>query len=495
MLDGLEVEAKPGDYSGRELIWLHLLARHGPVIITIADDHGLGLSSWGEVDGLTDRGRWAGDGGVKTVLLRGGHLQIEEFGALLDRGLDLDGHFSLISTAWGLRVRLTLHLGRVSSILLDDLIEDVLLAIRGPFVLDGLLELDGVLDHRDSIEHVAEEAIEIQVFIISETDQLEPVFIGHESDLNGESDERLSDSVEDGDPQRPFADDHDAGLAGLHSAVTDVDLGTEDVGAILGVPGHEQEKAVSTNGIGDRVDPLLITIRRARRNGAIGRLRSGLVGVGSLVSGMSSRLLRGPIDPQGGGQVASQRDLRERLSRCQEKGLRDLKNRLDRSQARSPGNLRDLRGRKNKLARRDTRSPRDRPNEATVTGRLAVAVWHWDCLTLTTDVTDGTVCGGRTCTLVRGRRSRSGSRSVGLVTRRSRTVSAPGNGRRTSANGGSSMSELLTVTLTTKEISEVLHVATRDGFWVCDKSVKLLCEGNDGCCLLFQAAVAGLAEA
>lgn len=252
-----------------------------------------------------------------------------------------------------MRARLTLHLGRIGSILLDDLIEDVLLAIRGPFVLDGLLELDGALDHRDSIEHVAEEAIEIQVFIISETDQLEPVFIGHESDLNGESDERLSDSVEDGDPQRPLADDHDAGLAGLHSAVADVDLGTEDLGAILGVPGHEQEKAVSTNGIGDRVDPLLITLRRARRNGAIGRLRSGLV------SGMSSRLLRGPIDSQGGGQVAGQRDLRERLSRCQEEGLRDLEKRLDRSQARSPGNLRDLRGRKNKLAGRDTRSPRD----------------------------------------------------------------------------------------------------------------------------------------
>jgi hypothetical protein len=74
---------------------------------------------------------------------------------------------------------------------------------------------------------------------------------------------------------------------------------------------------------------------------------------------MSSRLLRGPIDSQGGGQVAGQRDLRERLSRCQEEGLRDLEKRLDRSQARSPGNLRDLRGRKNKLAGRDTRSPRD----------------------------------------------------------------------------------------------------------------------------------------
>ena len=57
------------------------------------------------------------------------------------------------------------------------------------------------------------------------------------------------------------------------------------------------------------------------------------------------------------------------------------------------------------------------------------------------------------------------------------------------------MSELLTVTLTTEEISEVLRVAARDGVWVCDKSVQLLCERNDGCCLLFQAAVAGLAEA
>lgn len=53
------------------------------------------------------------------------------------------------------------------------------------------------------------------------------------------------------------------------------------------------------------------------------------------------------------------------------------------------------------------------------------------------------------------------------------------------------MSELLTVTLTTEEISEVLHVATRYGFWVCNESVQLLCERNDGCRLLFQAAVAG----
>jgi hypothetical protein len=57
------------------------------------------------------------------------------------------------------------------------------------------------------------------------------------------------------------------------------------------------------------------------------------------------------------------------------------------------------------------------------------------------------------------------------------------------------MSEVLTVALTTEEISEVLRVAARDGVWVCDKSVQLLCERNDGCCLLFQAAVAELAEA
>ena len=51
------------------------------------------------------------------------------------------------------------------------------------------------------------------------------------------------------------------------------------------------------------------------------------------------------------------------------------------------------------------------------------------------------------------------------------------------------MSELLTVTLTTEEISEVLRVAARDGVWVCNESVQLLCERDDGCCLLFQAAV------
>ena len=38
------------------------------------------------------------------------------------------------------------------------------------------------------------------------------------------------------------------------------------------------------------------------------------------------------------------------------------------------------------------------------------------------------------------------------------------------------MSELLTVTLTTEEISEVLRVAARDGVWVCNESVQLLCE-------------------
>lgn len=56
------------------------------------------------------------------------------------------------------------------------------------------------------------------------------------------------------------------------------------------------------------------------------------------------------------------------------------------------------------------------------------------------------------------------------------------------------MSELVTVTLTTEEIFEVLQVATRDGVRICDKSEKFLCERNDGYCLLFQAAVAGLAE-
>lgn len=57
------------------------------------------------------------------------------------------------------------------------------------------------------------------------------------------------------------------------------------------------------------------------------------------------------------------------------------------------------------------------------------------------------------------------------------------------------MSELRTVTLTTEKIAEILPVAaTGDQVWVCDKSVQLLCERNDGCCLLFHAAVAALAE-
>ena len=147
-----------------------------------------------------------------------------------------------------------------------------------------------------------------------------------------------------------------------------------------------------------------------------------------------------------------------------------------------------------RLATTSARSRGDWSNEAAVTGRLAVAVWQWNFQTLTTDVTDGAVCGRRTCTLARGRRSRNGSTSVSRVASTSRTGSGPGNSRRTSADRGSSMSELVTVALTTEEIFEILRVATGDGVWICDQSVKLICERDDGCCLLFQAAVAGLAE-
>ena len=147
-----------------------------------------------------------------------------------------------------------------------------------------------------------------------------------------------------------------------------------------------------------------------------------------------------------------------------------------------------------RLATTNARSPRDWSSDAAVTGRLAVAVWQWNFQTLTTDVTDGAVCGRRACTLARGRSSRNGSTSVSRVASTSRTGSGPGNSRRTSADRGSSMSELVTVTLTAEEIFEVLRVATRDRVRVCDQSVKLICESNDGYCLLFQAAVAGLAE-
>ena len=132
----------------------------------------------------------------------------------------------------------------------------------------------------------------------------------------------------------------------------------------------------------------------------------------------------------------------------------------------------------NRLGISHARSRGNRTVETAVTGRLgvAVAIWQWNCLTLTTDVTDGSVGSWRASTRACAACGRGSNRSVAVDGNRSRASSGPPDSSRTSGDRSRGLGELSTVALAGETIAEVLRVAAGDGVGVCGQLVQLLCE-------------------
>jgi hypothetical protein len=324
-------------------------------------------------------------------------------------------------------------------------------------------------------------------------------------------------------------------------------FGPLDVETILVDTVHKREETVSAHGTQDHFDLLLFDLLLSRRPTVDDRLKS-------IMANQRSRLTRSPVDVEWGRPVTDLgdlgnlknrlnrlnrgqatevlRDLESRLHRGQARSLRDLKIRLGRSQ----GRLRNLKSRllrdqarclgkvEDRLTERNARGCGNWAFETAVTGRRTVALGKWDCLKLTTDVTDGAVGSRRASTLAVVRSGIHGSSSVGRDDRRPRASSGPqhgsstggdltstsvnhggsrswassgphhgsGSGRDTTSrsitrgrsksrassgprNGSAtigdtarSVSELLAMGLTTEYVVEVIRIGVWDGFRVCD---------------------------